>query len=115
MTISSYIRSWILLVPLIPSILVSIFVLYHFLSNRALRTSINNHAIILLLIFGLLDELTDLPWQIHFYRTTVPLFRTPEFCRAWVLISSYTYIDVFVLMAYTSIERHFLIFYPRLF
>jgi hypothetical protein len=114
MVISNYARSWILLIPLIPSILVSIFNLYHFLSNRTLRTALNNHAIILLLICGLFLEFTDIPWQINYYRTGTVSFSRPAFCFTWVFSSSAIYISVYLLMAWTSIERHILIFYPNL-
>lgn len=111
MAISAYIRSWLLLIPLIPSILVSIFNLYHFLSNRVLRTALNNHVIILLLICGLIEQLTDIPWQIHCYRTGTSLFSFPVFCLVWVFLSGSMYVSVFILMTWASIERHILIFY----
>ncbi|UJR22124.1 hypothetical protein I4U23_025188 [Adineta vaga] len=115
MPISNYNRSWILFGPLIPSVLCSIFVLYHFLKTRALRKALNNHVLILLVFCGLIEEITDLSWQIHFYRTGYALVYSSAFCYSWVLIGPSLYIATFTIMAWGSIERHILVFYPRWF
>ena len=106
-------RFWVYIVPLIPSILCSIFVLYHLLTQRALRTAANNHALILMLSFGLLYEVTDIIWYIHFYLTGTPLSATPIFCRIWVFNDGCLYIIITMLMAWASIERHILIFHQN--
>jgi hypothetical protein len=113
MKISNSVRVWLFLVPLIPSILVTIFVLYHLLVSRAHRRALNNHAIILLLSCGLIEELTDAAWYIHFYRTGTVLSSTRAFCLAWVLFGSIMFVSISILMAWASIERHILIFYPN--
>lgn len=115
MPISNYIRSWLLLVPMIPSIAVIIFDLYHFIGNRTLRTAINNHVIILLLFCALVEQITDLAWQSHYYRTGTALISTPVFCYCWVFMSAWMYISSFFLMAWASIERHMLIFHAHCF
>ncbi len=43
------------------SILCSLFVLYDLLFDRTLRKALNNHVIIVLLIMGLIYELTTIP------------------------------------------------------
>ena len=106
---------WLHIIPLIPSLLVTVFVLYHFLKNRASRSSLNNHAIILMLLFGLVLELTDTVWFIDFYRTGVALSSTHEFCLAWSFIDSSLFVSVSVQMSWASIERHILIFHPHWF
>ena len=113
MVLTSAFRFWFYLVPLIPSILCSIFVLYHLLTQRALRTAINNHVVILMISFGLIYEVTDIVWYIHFFRTGTPLSATPAFCRIWVFIDSAFYVIISMLMAWASIERHILIFHPN--
>jgi len=112
MVISNSARSWLLLVPLIPSIMVSIFDLYHFLSSRATRRALQNHVIILFLSFGLIETLTDIVWHIHFYRTDTALSSTHAFCLIWVYVSAAMYISMHFLMTWASIERHILIFHP---
>jgi uncharacterized membrane protein YfcA len=54
-----YIQYWIFLVLIIPSIICSLFGIYHFLRERTLRQVLNNHIVILLLIINLFYELTD--------------------------------------------------------
>jgi hypothetical protein len=113
MTISNFLRGSLFILPVIPSIIVAIFNLYHLLMNRALRTALNNHVIILLLCCGLIESVTDIPWDIYYYRNGVALVSTPAFCRAWVYLNSSMYISNFILMAWASIERHILVFYPN--
>ena len=106
-------RFWVYLVPLVPSIICSIFLLYHLLSRRALRNAVNNHVIILMIFFGLLYELTDFIWYIHFYHTGTLVSATATFCRLWAFIDGAVYVIVAILMAWASIERHILIFHPN--
>ncbi|CAF4164746.1 unnamed protein product, partial [Adineta steineri] len=88
MAVSLILHSWLLLVPLIPSVIVAIFNLYHLLSSQALRTALNNHVIILLLCVGLISSVTDYVWTGYYYRTGIALSSTPAFCLAWVFISA---------------------------
>ena len=106
-------RVWLCLVPLVPSILCSIFVLYHLLAQRALRKAINNHVVILILAFGLFYEVTDIAWSIHFYRVGTSLSSTLVFCRVWAFIDASVYITITLLVAWGSIERHILIFHSK--
>lgn len=106
---------WFHIIPLVPSLLVTIFILYHLLKNRALHNALNNHVIILMLAFGLILELTDTVWFIHFYRTGQPVSSTPTFCLAWAYIDSTLFVSITLLMTWASIERHILIFHPHWF
>ena len=105
------IRFWGYLLPVIPSIVCSIFVLYHLLSQNVLRGALNNHVVILMLSFGLFYELTNIVWYIHFYRTGLVVIEKPLFCRVWVFIDGCIYVIIAFLMAWASIERHMLIFH----
>jgi hypothetical protein len=51
---------WIFLLLIIPSIICSLFGLYHFLMDRTLRQALNNHIIILLLCIDLFYNFTDM-------------------------------------------------------
>lgn len=115
MAISNYIRSWLMLAPMFPSILIILFDLYHFIGNRTLRKALNNHVIILLLICSLIEQITDVAWQIHYYRTGTALIFTPIFCRIWTFSAGAFYSMPYILMAWASFERHILIFYPNWF
>ncbi|CAF1406972.1 unnamed protein product [Adineta ricciae] len=80
-----------------------------------LRSALNNHVIIVLLIMGLIEELTDIPWYIHYYRTGTAFSLTSAFCYTWAYIGSNIYVLNFILMAWASIERHMLIFHSKWF
>ncbi|CAF4291054.1 unnamed protein product, partial [Adineta steineri] len=117
MTIPGYDSSWIILGPLVPSILVSIFNLYHLLSSRALRQALNNHVIILLLCCGLVYEVTLGILYVYLNQTgVVPLqLQTPAFCYIWALLNSSIYIIIYLLMAWAAFERHILVFHTNWF
>ncbi|CAF0897415.1 unnamed protein product [Adineta steineri] len=106
---------WLHIIPLIPSLMVTIFILYYLLKTRVLRTALNNHVIILMLFFGLVLELTDTIWFIHFYRTGSALSLTREFCLAWAYIDASLFVSVSLQMSWATIERHIIIFHSNLF
>lgn len=107
------IRFWLHFIPNIFSIICSIFVLYHILSNRNLRHALNNHTIILLLSFGLFYELTDITWITHFYYFRYTLVQTPAFSLIWTYIDYTIFNCQTMLFAWTTIERHILVFHNR--
>ncbi|CAF1278155.1 unnamed protein product [Adineta steineri] len=108
---SSTARVWIYLIPNVLSICCSIFVLYHFLFKRTLRQALNNHVIIILIIIGLIYELTDVFWLIHYYHFHFALFSTPAFALIWMYIDFAFEITQVMLFAWATIERHILIFH----
>ncbi|UJR17620.1 hypothetical protein I4U23_004516 [Adineta vaga] len=105
---------WLYLIFLIPSVLCSIFCLYHFIINRTLRHALNNHVIILILAFGIFLNLTDLLWFIDFYRTGYVLSVTKVFCYTWTYIDYAVSVVITLLVAWAAIERHILIFHRNL-
>jgi hypothetical protein len=113
MAIARTVRCWLLLVPLIPSMWVSIITLYYLLTNRVLRSGLHNHAIILILACGIIEEATDIIWLIHLYRTGTAISSTAAFCFAWAYLSAVCLASTTFLMAWASIERHVLIFHAH--
>jgi hypothetical protein len=111
--ISDSIRFWFYLVFLIPSILCSLFVLYCFLFDRTLRQALNNHVIIVLLFLGLISEITNYPWMLHYYRKERIWNRSNIFCDIWSFLDWGTFILQSFLVAWATIERHILIFHDR--
>ena len=114
MPISNYVRGWLFLIPLVPSVLIATFNLYHLVTDRALRAGLHNHVIMLLLFYGLVEMLTDIVWQIVQYHTGLALSSTPAFCQAWIYFAAVIFITIYILMAWAAIERHILVFHPRL-
>ncbi len=115
MTISHIVWSWLFLVPLIPSVIVAIFGLYHLLMDRALRRALNNHVLILLLSWGLIICFTDIVPYIYYFRNGTSMLQTPAFCTAWTMADSAPYVSFSMLMSWGSIERHILIFHSNWF
>jgi hypothetical protein len=111
--ISNAVRFWSYLIFLIPSIVCSLFVLYHLLFDRTLRHALNNHVIALVLIVVLICEVTDYPWLLHYYLYDGMWERSFTFCQIWGFIDWGLYIIQTVLFAWATFERHILIFHDR--
>ena len=108
-------RFWLLLCFIIPSILCSFFLLFHLLINRALRSQLANHVMIVLLVGGLLIELIDIPFHLSFFHSNYVQPSTPALCQFWWFLDLGIYNGCIILMAWNSVERYLLIYYDRLF
>ncbi|CAF1149362.1 unnamed protein product [Adineta ricciae] len=115
MVIPAGTRAWLLVIPLIPSIIVTIFNLYHLLKDQALRTGVNNHFIICLLLCILIEELTDVVWNIYFNFTQMTMIATPMFCTIWIFTSSVLIVSIYLLMMWGAVERYIFIFHSAQF
>ena len=109
--ISIHVKFWFYLIMLIPSIICSIAVLCFLLFNRTDRHALNNQIIILLLVIGLICEVTIYPWMLYYYRSNGMWERSPIFCLIWAFIDWGLYITYTILFAWATIERHILIFH----
>ncbi len=115
MVLSYNVRSSLYLVIITPSIVVSIFDLYHFLSGRALRSALNNHAIILLLSCRFFETITDIIWQIYYYRNGVVLSSTHttiSWVTLWGSIGHYI-MPAFIIIVVFSVILLVRVFYYR--
>jgi hypothetical protein len=96
----------------IPSIICTIFLLYHLILDRTLRNALHNHVIILLLILGLTTQLIDIPFYLAFIANSGMVKPTsPATCLAWWFVAFGMYNGGTILMAWTAFERHIFIFY----
>lgn len=109
--ISYKIQFWTYLIMLIPSMLCSIFALYHLLFDRTLRNSLNNHIIIIFLILDFLCELTVFPWALHYFHVEGVWERSFVFCSIWAFLDWTFYMIQTFVLAWGAIERHILIFH----
>ena len=107
------VQFWIYLLGDIPSTVCSFFVLYHLLFDRTQRRALHNHVIIVLLIVGLISELTNIPWILNYYRLDAVWEPAPIFCRIWSFIDYASFITQLLLFAWASVERHILIFHDQ--
>ncbi len=112
-SIPSVVRFWIYLVFLIPSIICSLFVLYHLLWHRVSRQALHNHAIIIFLFIGLIYEITIYPWMLYLYSHNHIWERTDFFCTLWIYIDWGLYYTQTILFAWATMERHILIFHHQ--
>ena len=113
MMISETIIFWTYLVLHILCALCSLFVLYYLLFDRNLRQALHNHVIIILLIIGLLQQVTITPWMLYFYSHNREWDRSEIFCRIWSYIDWSLYIIQTFLFAWGTVEKHILIFHHQ--
>ncbi|CAF0745563.1 unnamed protein product [Adineta steineri] len=114
---SSPVQFWTFLIFQIPSLACTIFLLFHLLFDRKLRTALHNHIIIILLLLTLCIEIFDNPlyvdaYRLGGYRNSFPM--TPSICLMWWLIDYGFYGAISVFLAWGSFERHILIFHQQL-
>nr|ACD54800.1 unknown [Adineta vaga] len=113
-SISRPIRFWLLLLLDIPSISCTIFILYHLFIDRSLRNQLNNHSIIILLIFGLTIELIDIPLNLNFISNSGIVKPSNSFlCRSWWMIDVGFYNGITIIMSWSAFERHILVFHDQ--
>ena len=105
------VKFWLYLIFLVPSLLCSLFVLYHLLFTRTLRNAPNNHVIIVLLIIGLASQVTVYPWMLYYFRSDGVWDRTLIFCTVWSFMDWGLYVTQTILFAWATLERHILIFH----
>jgi hypothetical protein len=105
----SQIKFWLLLPLSIPSVLCSILILIHLYQTRN-NLSIHHHLTLLLTTISFLQITTQIFLAMGIYRTGKLISTTRAFCTWWPWWDiSLNGISRFI-MAWGSIERHFLIF-----
>ncbi|CAF1343468.1 unnamed protein product, partial [Adineta steineri] len=83
---SHYARFWMILPFYVPSLICSLFVLYHYITNRTLRQALHNHVIIILLSINLVVQLTGIPWNLSYYRLEYVSPQSQLFCIIWIVV-----------------------------
>ena len=107
------IRFWCFLISNIISLSCTLFTLYFLLADRTLRRALNNHVIIVLLVLGLIYEVTIIPWFLHNDQFDTPWSASPIFYHFWVFFDYFFYSLQIALFAWATIERHILIFHDQ--
>ena len=111
--IAPQIRFWLFLFANITSLSCTLFTLYFLLADRTLRRALNNHVIIVLLVLGLIYEVTVIPWFLHNDRFETPWSTSPKFYLFWVFFDYSLFSLQIALFAWATMERHILIFHDR--
>jgi hypothetical protein len=99
----------------IPSIVCCIFTLTHLLSNRKLRLTLYNHTSLVLLIISIFDSFLNQPFTLNYLRTGRATPSTNAMCISWNFFNALFATSIYWTMAWSSMERHLLIFYSSLF
>ena len=110
------VQFWTLLFLEIPSLVCTIFLLYHLLRSRRLRQGMHNHIIIILLVLTLGIEIFDDPLYIDAYRwgkTQNSFTMVPSICLMWWFFDYGVYGSINVFLAWGSFSRHILVFHQR--
>jgi hypothetical protein len=81
-------RFWFLIILMILLVLCSLFVLYYLLIDRTLRQGLHNLIIILLLIIGLVMDIADVPFILHYFCSNSTWQLTASFSQFWTFMSS---------------------------
>ncbi|CAF0809739.1 unnamed protein product [Adineta steineri] len=112
-SVSATVRFWILVFLEIPSIFCSILLLYNLYFDRTLRKVLNNHVIIVILIVGLFSQATDISNYLTYLRLGYIWPQTIVNCYVWWFVGATAYSLLGMLMAWTTIERHIIIFHHQ--
>lgn len=113
--VSDNIRYIIMQIFYIPSLICSIFTLIHFLFNRNLRSNLHNHILLALLIISTCDLLFNHPFTLNYLRIGQVMPSTDSMCRFWNFLNAICNTSTYFTIAWSSIERYFLIFYSSLY
>jgi hypothetical protein len=98
----------------IPSVLISIYILYQFFRFRQNRSRLNNHSIIALIIVSFIETTSELPIALQYLRLGHVEPNKYSFCIFWIWYNFSLQTVNLSLMTWTSIERHILIFHSNL-
>ena len=102
---------WVFLVLDIPAILCSFFVLCYLLSERSSRQALQNHAIIVILLFNLIYQVIDIPLHLQYFRTGLVHPMISTVCLFWWFMDYGFFFINLVLLMWSSFERHIIIFH----
>lgn len=107
------VRFWLMLLFNIPSIVCSFCLIVHIIINRSQRIALQNHTILVILIFGLPIQLMDINFYLIFFHYGSVQPSTPILCLFWWLADYGFYTGGLMSMTWLAIERHILIFHDR--
>ncbi len=97
----------------IPSTICSLLLLYHLFTKRHLKIVLHNHMIMVLLLAILMIQLIDMPLYLKYLYLGFVSPATAAMCFFWWYIDIAFYDTVVILLAWTSFERHILIFHSK--
>ena len=106
------IKFCLLLVLEIPAFFLSILIFIYFITHRVDRSKPKNHVWFALLTVNFIQIIITSPMSLSFYYLGQVWPQTNTYCVWWTRLQYATIGISLTLMAWASIERYFLIFYP---
>lgn len=103
------IKFWLLLILFIPSVLCSIMIVVYFYRQKQ-AISPHYHLTLLLIVVSFLHITTDILFSILFYRYGQVIIPSVVFCTWWSWWEYSLSTALLFIMAWASVQRHFLIF-----
>jgi hypothetical protein len=104
---------WIMLLFNTPSTICSLCLIVYIVINRTQRQALQNHTILLILLFGFPVQLLDINFILVFYHYGSVEPPKPITCLLWYLVDDGFFTGGAILLAWLAIERHILIFHDR--
>lgn len=112
--LSRAIKFWLILFGELICIPCYLFLIYYFLTNKAIRNALYNHAVIASLFIDFAIVTIDLSCHLGFLRLGYLFPSIPAICLVWQLIDyGFWYGDLF-LKSWIAIERHIFIFHSTM-
>ncbi|CAF4289878.1 unnamed protein product, partial [Adineta steineri] len=90
---------------MIPSIICSLLIFYHFVRFPQIRKKLNNHVILILLLVNFIQIVIDMPLTLIVLHTGFVFIQTDVFCKFWLVYNYAVCVSGLTLMAYGCIER----------
>jgi len=113
--LSNVFQFWCLIIVGVPSLICSLLIFYHYLSDRTRRRGMHNHTILLIILTNVILILTDFSWMLDSLRRPGEILSaTPSFCMIWWFLDFTLYNTQTIILAWASIQRHILIFHNHL-
>ena len=104
------VKFFILLILEIPSLALYLLIFTYIFTHRALLKTLQNQALLILLLVNFIEASGDIPMIIHFYYLNRVSPATAAYCTWWTLFDYILNASSEILMATMSIQRHLLIF-----
>ncbi|CAF1398480.1 unnamed protein product [Adineta steineri] len=106
---------WFALFLQIPSVICYVLILTYILTKKTERQALHNHSILVLLVLSFSIVLFDFSWRIDSYRRQGNVWpQVPFLCEVWWFIEFGLYDACTVILAWSSFQRHILIFHSNL-
>lgn len=109
------IKFYLFLLIEIPSVMISLYIIYKCLKNGRMVSRLNNHSIICLVSISLIETTSELPIALDYLRLGFVQIQTTGFCLFWIWYNFSIQTMNLTVMSWMSIERHLLIFHSNSF